>query len=99
MNLKIKNKRKFLRSVIILFTVIFILFIGINQTYSKVEIKYKESYIFAGDTLWSIATQELKNNKYYENKDIRLIIQEIKYINNLQNSELKEGQKIKIPTI
>ena len=95
--MKIVNKAKFLRTVITLGTIIFALIIFSNKTYSKGEISYKEDYIYSGDTLWSIAEYELKNNKYFENKDIRDVISEIKSLNNLKNTDLVEGQKILIP--
>lgn len=95
--MKIVNKVKFLRTIIILGAIIIALIIFSNNTYSKVEINYKENYIYSGDTLWNIAEYELKNNKYFENKDIRDIIYELKNINNLSSSELYVGQKIKIP--
>ena len=44
------------------------------------------------------AQEEAKNNKYFENKDIREIVSEIKRINKLDNLDLKEGQKLVIPT-
>ncbi len=100
MKLKITNKRKFKRTIlIIIFGMLLILFFALNNAYSNGEIKYKQEYIYSGDTLWTIAEDEAKNNKYYENKDIRNIISEIKQINNIQNGELKVGQKIEIPTL
>jgi len=39
----------------------------------------------------------LPNNKYFEGKDIRYVIEELKKVNNLSNSNLTEGDKIKIP--
>lgn len=36
-------------------------------------------------------------NKYFENRDIRIVVDELKAVNNFSNSELYEGQKIKIP--
>ena len=69
-----------------------------NKTYSKVDTKYKEESIILGDTLWSISQEEAKNNKYFENKDIREIVSEIKRINKLDNLDLREGQKLLIPT-
>ena len=68
-----------------------------TNTYSKVETKYKEEYVYLGDTLWSIAQNELENNKYFEGKDIRYVIEELKKVNNLSNSNLTEGDKIRIP--
>lgn len=69
-----------------------------KNTYSKGEITYKEGYIYAGDTLWSIAKSEIESNKYFEDKDIRNVVYELKSLNNFSSSELYEGQKIKIPT-
>ena len=95
--MKIVNKRKFIRTISILALIIFTLIIFSKHTYSKVETSYKEEYIYSGDTLWSIANKEIKDNKYFENKDIRDVINELKNINNLWNSNLIEGEKIKIP--
>ena len=99
MKLKIVNMKKFIRSlVIVMISILFLLFIGFSNTYSKGKVCYKEQYIYQGDTLWSIAQQEAKENKYYENEDIRNIVNEIRHINNMDNSNLKVGQKIQIPT-
>ena len=83
-------------SILVILILIIILFS--NKTYSKVDTKYKEESIILGDTLWSISQEEAKNNKYFENKDIREIVSEIKRINKLDNLDLKEGQKLLIPT-
>lgn len=100
MKLKIVNMKKFIRTILLLISLIIVLlFIGLNNTYSKGDIQYKEEYIYQGDTLWSIAQRESKENKYYENKDIRDIVQEIKNVNNIGNSDLKVGQKVLIPNI
>ena len=96
--MKIVNKTKFVRAISISIILISIIIIFSKNTYSKVEISYKEDYIYAGDTLWSIAKNEINNNKYFENKDIRAVVDELKSINNFSSSELYEGQKIKIPT-
>ena len=99
MKLKIVNMRNFIRSLLmVMISAVCLLFITLNNTYSKGKVQYKEQYIYQGDTLWSIAQQEAKENKYYENEDIRIIINEIKTINNMDNSNLKVGQKIRIPT-
>ena len=95
--LKIVNKIKFFRTISIFIILLGAIIIFSKNTYSKGEISYKEDYIYTGDTLWSIAEGELKNNKYFENKDIRAVINELKNVNNLSNSELYEGEKIIIP--
>ena len=95
--MKIVNKRKFVRTIIMLV----IIFIGLiyfsKAAYSKGEIDYEENYICSGDTLWSIAKEEKETNKYFENKDIREIIYELQEVNNLDNCNLYEGQKIQVP--
>ena len=96
--MKIVNVKKFVRTISILGILILIIILFSNKTYSKVDTKYKEESIILGDTLWSISQQEAKNNKYFENKDIREIVSEIKRINKLDNLDLKEGQKLVIPT-
>lgn len=54
--------------------------------------------ITTGDTLWSIAEKEEKNNSYYQHKDIRQIIYDIKQINQLNNCSLAEGTVLQIPS-
>ena len=96
--MKIVNVKKFIRTISILVILILIIILFSNKTYSKVDTKYKEESIILGDTLWSISQEEAKSNKYFENKDIREIVSEIKRINKLDNLDLKEGQKLVIPT-
>ena len=100
MKLKIVNRRRFLFS----FTILIIIAIctigfGFNNTFSREKEKVKEKYISKGDTLWQIALEEKDNNKYFRNKDIRLIIDEIKEFNHLKCSDIKEGDYIRIPFI
>ena len=96
--MRIVNKKKFIRMVILIIGIITISLIGFsNISFSKGEIKTKTIYVSTGDTLWTIATEEQENNSYYEDKDIRDIIYEIKKINNLNNnSNLIAGQKLVI---
>ncbi|MBO5478952.1 MAG: LysM peptidoglycan-binding domain-containing protein [Clostridia bacterium] len=97
MNLKIVNKGKFIRSILL----IFILIMGIsliitNKSLSHAEIKYRTIYVAGGDTLWSIAKQEQETNEYYSNKNIRTIVEDIKQINSINSSDLKVNQELKI---
>lgn len=94
----IKNKKKFMKTIIILSLTIIAFGMFINKTYSNVEVTYKEEYIYSGDTLWSIAENEISNNKYFKNKNIREVIKEIKKLNNLTDSKVYNGEIIKIPT-
>ena len=98
--MKIVNKKKFIRSVsITLGLIIFIILLLINTSFSHTEINYKKVSVISGDTLWSIAKQEKNSNLYFENKDIRDIVDEIKYINNLSSSSLNIGDELTVPTI
>ena len=96
--MRIVNKTKFIRSNVILAILISSIVIFATKAYSNVETKYKEEYVCAGDTLWSIAQEELENNKYFEGKDIRYVVNELKNVNNLASANLKEGDRLKIPS-
>lgn len=96
--MRIVNKTKFIRSNVILAILISSIVIFATNAYSNVETKYKEEYVCAGDTLWSIAQEELENNKYFEGKDIRYVVNELKKVNNLASANLNEGDKLKIPS-
>ena len=101
MKVKIVNRKRFIRSTgILLSIIIFTVIICIQGTvFSHKESKYKIKYISSGETLWKIAKQEQNNNEYYYNKDIREIIENIKIINNLEDTNLYINQKLIIPTI
>lgn len=100
MKLQIVNIKKFIRSVVIILSILvgILLFVN-NTTQSSANVKYKEIYISNGDTLWSIAKTEKENNLYYENKDIRDIVSHIKAINKLDSVEIKMNQKLLIATM
>jgi len=94
------NKRKFIRSIsLTIGLIIFLILMLSNISFSHTEISYKEIAVSSGDTLWSIAKYEQDNNVYFEDKDVRDIIEEIKYLNNLSVSNLEVGDKLTIPTI
>lgn len=98
--MKIVDKRKFIRSLIVIGGVILLIsFIFANKTLSHAETSYKKIYVSSGDTLWNIAQEQKSTNQYFEDKDIRTIVDEIKYTNNLDTSSLKVGQELNIPTI
>lgn len=87
---------KIKRGIILIIFILIIIFA--KSCYSKEETDYKIKNVYEGDTLWSIASLEQENNAYYEGKDIRYVINDIKYINNLKNSSLYEGMQLKIPS-
>lgn len=98
--MKIVNKKKFIRSVsVTIGLIVFLLLMLINTSFSHTETTYKTISVISGDSLWNIAKYEKENNIYFENRDIRYIVDEIKYINNLTTSNLSIGDKLNIPTI
>lgn len=95
---KIVNFKKFVRSIIVLIFIFFALLGVISSgTMSYGEKKYKTVYAQSGDTLWEISKTQQSTNKYYEGKDIRYIVSDIKQVNGLKQSGLRIGQEIKIP--
>ena len=95
----IRDKKKFVRGILLIVAIsISLVFIMTGKTFSHQEMKYKTVSVVFGDTLWDIAENEQKNNRYYKGNDIRDIIQNIKEINNLKSSELKANQILEIPT-
>lgn len=100
MKLKIVSFRKFICSIGTLLGVIILLsLIFSNITLSYGEMDYKTVYVIQGDTLWTIAKREQICNPYYEDKDIRDIVYELKKLNHLQESNLYVGQALTIPNI
>lgn len=97
--MKIVNKKKFIRSTsVTIGLIVFIILMLSNISYSHTE-SYKEICVSYGDTLWDIAKFEKYNNIYFEDKDIRDVVYEIKHINHLTNTDLTVGEKLSIPII
>lgn len=99
MKLKIVNFKKFICTTIIFFSIIIIsIILFSNISFSHEKLQYKEICVLKGDTLWNISREESKNNKFYQGRDIRYIISDIKKTNGINsNDNLQVGQKIKIP--
>lgn len=98
--MKIVNKKKFIRSIIILFVIVFIIpLIFAKVTFSYKQVEYISIYVDYGDTLWNIAKTQQRTNEYYKDKDVRYIISDIKKVNNLSTSDIYVEQELKIPTV
>lgn len=98
--MKIKNVKKFVRSILIILGIILSISLLITKaSLSYKETEYKTISVSSGDTLWEIAAYNQSSNDYYENKDIRYIINDIMKINNLENSSLTVGQELLIPSV
>lgn len=98
--MRIVDIKKFSRMLVVVIGVIIgISFFLTMPSYSKGEVKTKTTVVSRGDTLWTIAKNEQENNDYYQNKDIRDIVSQIKEINQINNcSNIQIGQKIIIYT-
>lgn len=98
--MKIKNIKKFIRSIFIILGIAAITILLISKsTLSHKEVEYKTIYVSQGDTLWNIAKLNQTNNQYYKNKDVRYIINDLMKINNLDNTNIGINQELLIPII
>lgn len=97
--MKIKSKKKFVRAICLIIGIAALINIIISgKTLSHEELKYKSVSVISGETLWDIAKEEQESNRYYKDKDIRDIIENIKELNNLKSSSLTIDQILEIPT-
>ena len=93
------NKKKFFRAIFIIAGVIFFISLFFsNISFSHQDLTTKSIAVSNGDTLWSIAKVEQEQNSYYQGKDVRDIIQDIREVNNLTSCNLKINQVLEIPT-
>lgn len=100
MKLKIVNLPRFIRTNLIILGVTIGIGLCISSTsFSHGETTYKTIYVATGETLWSIAKDEKENNSFYESKNVRDIVDNIKEVNKLSNSNLSVNQKLVIPSI
>ena len=98
--MKIKNVKKFIRSILIILGIALTITLLISKTsLSHKELEYRTIYVSQGDTLWNIAKSNQVSNEYYKGKDIRYIINDLMKVNNLDNSDITVNQKLLIPTI
>ncbi len=87
--MRIVNKYKFIRSMsILVFLIVAIFNISIATLDEAETISYT---VCKGDTLWTIAGEYKADNK-----DIRQYIYELKQLNDMTNSNIYEGQELKI---
>ena len=88
--MRIKNKKRFIISLTILFVLIsFICNIVSTKVFSYTSLEYAEITVSQGDTLWSIASKM--------DGDINKNIYEIKKVNNLKTSYIYAGHTLIIP--
>lgn len=87
--MKIVNKTKFIKSILILtFAIIFIITVISRVNEKQIDYVQEEYVVQKGDTLWNIASEYAS-----EHQDLREYIYQLKQVNNIDSS-LKEGQTI-----
>jgi hypothetical protein len=86
----LKNKTRFF-TVIFSLSLILTVVLFASSAYSFEGERFDTVKVQKGDTLWNIA------GDYCKNGDIRRFIYEIKKINNLSDSQIYEGDDLKIP--
>lgn len=94
--LKIISKRKFIFNIFILL----VIFTGISfltsKSFAKKEIHTYNYTVATSDTLWNISKTVCKNSND-KNLDIQSVVKDIKYRNNLVESDIYVGQVLQIP--
>lgn len=91
--MKVVNKKKFIKSILVLLFLIIILVFSFSNSFTKKEFITTEcDYVVSkGERLWDIAEQYKRPDQ-----DIREYIYEIKKINGLDEATIYEGQTIKV---
>ena len=85
----LKNPERLLGSMLAIICMIILLMFSVQSvSLGSTTEEYVSVYVCKGDTLWSIAKD------YYNETDVRNRVSEIKEINNLVNSSIKEGQEL-----
>lgn len=93
---RIKSRVRFTIFVTVIIMLLFSLFSFVFNQNNAVGMDLKDQYdeiqAMSGDTLWTIAADYSDNND-----DIRKMVNRIYDYNNMTDSDIKEGQYIKIP--
>lgn len=92
---RITSKFRFTMFMVIVLLCIVAIFnslLGFYSASSLTNIQYKEIEVSTGDTLWSIASTHMPDNK-----DPRESVYELGKINNISDSHLEAGQTILVP--
>ncbi len=87
--MKIVNKTKFIKSILILiFSIIFIIAVILRINEKQIDYVQEKYVVQKGDTLWNIASEYAS-----EHQDLKDYIYQLKQVNNIASS-LEEGQSI-----
>lgn len=87
--LYLKSPSRLIGSIALaMFFIIALMFMFRSVSYGESIPEYTTVVVAKGDTLWTIAKE------YYDCADVRSKVNEIKELNNMTNSTIKEGQEI-----
>lgn len=87
------NKKRFIIAIAIVISVIGAsFFMAFHKISGYSETAYIEIVVSRGDTMWDII-----QDVYGENTDIRRVISSVKRVNNMENTDIYEGQVIVLP--
>lgn len=85
----LRNPERLLGSILAIVCMTILLMFSVQSVaLGSTTEEYVSVYVCKGDTLWSIAKD------YYDEADVRNRVSEIKEINNLNNSSIREGQEL-----
>ena len=86
--MRIVNKKIFIISIVIIIALLISLF---NLCFAKTEVVTEDYVVSAGETLWSIASENKKAGQ-----DVREYIYELREVNNMNDCMIYPNQVIKI---
>ena len=93
---RVVNKQRFysfISVLLVLIISIILLFTNLNGVHSVVlDENYKEIHILEGDTLWSIALENM--SKEY---DTRYLVYKLREFNDLESANIYPGDTIRVP--
>lgn len=93
MKRKVVNKKKFIKSILVILFILITFILIISSNFKNKEVISTEcDYVVSkGETLWNIAAKYKQDNQ-----DIRDYIYQIRKINNMETATIYEGQAIKV---
>lgn len=93
---KIISKTKFIFNIFILLLLFTAISFFTSKSFGKREIHTYDYTVSTSDTLWNISKTVCKNSND-KNLNIQSVVKDIKYRNNLVESDIYVGQVLQIP--
>lgn len=91
----LKNKRRFMIAVAIVISIISAVFlVAFDRIEGYGEEEYTQFTVSRGDTMWDIVKET-----YGDKTDIRKMISKLKRVNDMETTDIFEGQVLLLPDI